>query len=197
MQVSTTLVSVIMYSVFQTWVLMILGGTNAHVVMEKAPLLIENATDQSDAAPSGRKLFILSANDKPALENVMKNLGIYLEQRPEIFQNDLMANVAYTLGERRSLLQWRAAIPASTSFELVEQLNSGKVIPVREIEIPRIGFIFTGQGAQWAQMGKSLYHHYPVFAAAIDACDEYLLTLGATFSLRGNCDPSITSRILC
>lgn len=165
--------------------LTILGGTNAHVVMEKAPLLLENNTEQTDSPSTGRKLFTLSANDKPALENVMKNLGIYLEQRPEIFQNDLMDNVAYTLGERRSLLQWRVAIPASTSFELIEQLNSGKVAPTREVESPRIGFIFTGQGAQWAQMGKSLYNQFPVFAAALDKCDEHLVKLGATFSLKG------------
>jgi acyl transferase domain-containing protein len=167
--------------------------------MEKAPLLLEleNNTERTDSYSNGRKLFTLSANDKPALENVMKNLGIYLEQRPEIFQNDLMDNVAYTLGERRSLLQWRVAIPASTSFELVEQLNSGKVTPTREIESPRIGFIFTGQGAQWAQMGKTLYDHFPVFAAAIDKCDEYLVTLGATFSLKGKFNILSMDHSLC
>lgn len=82
------------------------GGTNAHVVLEKAPVT-RQAEQQVDSGVRSRKLFLLSANNKISLEALMKNLGIYLEQRPEIFQNDLMTNVAYTLGERRSLMQWR------------------------------------------------------------------------------------------
>ena len=64
------------------------GGTNAHVVLERAPFLQENETDPEESAIQSRKLFVLSANDKSALEALMKNIGIYLEQRPEIFQND-------------------------------------------------------------------------------------------------------------
>ncbi|KAA8573978.1 hypothetical protein EYC84_005518 [Monilinia fructicola] len=118
-----------------------------------------------------------------ALEALMKNIGIYLERRPEFFQNGLMSNVAYTLGQRRSLFQWRVAIPATSSFELIQALNSGKVSPVREIEPLRIGFIFTGQGAQWNAMGRELYEHYPIFAASLDACDKCLISFGAPFSL--------------
>lgn len=131
-----------------------------------------------------RRLFVLSANDKTAVEAMMKNMGIYLEQRPEIFQSDLMANVAYTLGQRRSFMQWRVAISSPTSFELIETLNSGKVAPTRETET-RIGFIFTGQGAQWNAMGRELYQQYPVFAASMDSCDQCLASLGATFSVIG------------
>jgi acyl transferase domain-containing protein len=101
-----------------------------------------------------RKLFVLSANDKDALEALMGKIGIYLEQRPEIFQNDLMSNVAYTLG-RRSRMEWRVAISTTSSFDLIQALNSGKVMPVRgETEGLRIGFIFTGQGAQYYNMGR-------------------------------------------
>lgn len=160
-------------------------GTNAHVVLERAPFLRDDSPESSESAVQSRKLFVLSANDKSALEAMMKNIGIYLEQRPEIFQNDLMSNVAYTLGQRRSLLQCRVAIGASSSFELIQSLNSGKIMPARETEPIRLGFIFTGQGAQFAQMGWGLYEHYPVFAATIDACDRYLTSLGSPFSLAG------------
>jgi acyl transferase domain-containing protein len=156
--------------------------------MERAPFLKDNepGTPVSGGLNSGvqsRKLFVLSANDKNALELMMKNLGIYLEQRPEIFQNDLMSNVAYTLGQRRSLLQWRVAIPAAVSFDLIRALNSGNVSPARETSPPRIGFVFTGQGAQWNAMGRELYEQYPIFASTLDACDRYLASLGAPFSL--------------
>lgn len=156
--------------------------------MERAPFLKKYeaaAIDSPEPTFQARNLFVLSANDKVALDTVMKNVGIYLEQRPEIFQNDLMSNVAYTLGQRRSLMQWRVAISASSSFELIQTLNEGKITPVRETDPPRIGFIFTGQGAQWNAMGRELYEQYPVFASTIDACDKCLAAFGASFSLVG------------
>lgn len=159
------------------------GGTNAHVVMERAPFINKDEQDSQESTVQTRRLFVLSANDKNALEAIMKNIGIYLEQRPEIFQNDLMSNIAYTLGQRRSLMQWRVAISTTNSFDLIQALNSGKVTPIREVEQPRIGFVFTGQGAQWNAMGRELYEHYPVFKSTMDSCDSYLASLGAPFSL--------------
>jgi acyl transferase domain-containing protein/NADPH:quinone reductase-like Zn-dependent oxidoreductase len=158
------------------------GGTNAHVVMERAPFLPELPVPEHTVGHE-RKLFVLSANDKNALEVMMKKIGIYLEQRPAVFQNDLMSNIAYTLGQRRSLMQWRVAISTTSSIDLIQALNSGKVLPSRETEPPRIGFIFTGQGAQWNAMGRELYEYYPIFSSTLAACDKFLESLGAPFSL--------------
>lgn len=188
------------------------GGTNAHVVLGKAPSvqkpqpakpsqatppqentsmlrLFTNARpakvqEPKPASPNNTKLFVMTANDKASLLAVMKKMVVYLEQRPEIFQKDLMENFAYTLGQRRSLLQWRAAIATDSSFDLIESINSDKIIPCKQsAEKPRLGFIFTGQGAQWHAMGRELYHQYPVYAAAIDRCNECLHQLGADWSL--------------
>lgn len=188
------------------------GGTNAHVVLGKAPstqkpqpprpsqappqpettsvlrLFTNGRTPKTDeikpVSPSNTKLFVMTANDKASLLAVMKKTVVYLEQRPEIFQKDLMENFAYTLGQRRSLLQWRAAIATDSSFDLIESINSDKVIPCKQIaEKPRLGFIFTGQGAQWHAMGRELYHQYPIYATAIDRASEYLRQLGSDWSL--------------
>ncbi len=37
-----------------------------------------------------------------------------------------------------------------------------------------MGFLFTGQGAQYAGMGNALYHSQPTFRAALDRCAEVL-----------------------
>ncbi|KAI0159906.1 ketoacyl-synt-domain-containing protein [Hypoxylon sp. FL1284] len=161
------------------------GGTNAHVVLEKNPFTQrapKNDADLKNDNP-GRKLFPITANDKSTVEAVMKSIIVYLEQRPEMFQKDLMADVAYTLGQRRSLLQYRVAIPAQRSFDFIDTINSSKITPGKEVDPLRIGFIFTGQGAQWYGMGRELYEQYPVFTHAIDYADECLRALGSSWSL--------------
>jgi acyl transferase domain-containing protein/NADPH:quinone reductase-like Zn-dependent oxidoreductase len=166
------------------------GGTNGHIVLEANPFRGQKTASSGEESPEntagqGRKLYVLTANDKTALSQLMKNIVIYLEQRPEIFQMDLMSNIAYTLGQRRSLLQWRVAIAAQNSFELIEALNGEKCTLGKEIEPLRIGFIFTGQGAQWHAMGRELYEQYPVFKRSLDFADRCLAALGAEWSLIG------------
>lgn len=161
------------------------GGTNAHVVMERAPVRTknDNGTSGSKEAPA-KKLYVLSAADKVACQTLMSNLGVYLEQRPEMFQRDLMSNVAYTLGQRRSLLPWRVAVPATESFDLVEKISKGTINPVKETgHSPRIGFVCTGQGAQWWAMGRELYERYPIFTQVIDDASAILTELGAPYTL--------------
>jgi len=163
------------------------GGTNGHVVLEAAPFRVNKSAASGEDTPEqsgqGRKLYALTANDKNALTQVLKNLVVYLEQRPEIFQKDLTSNLAYTLGQRRSQLQWRAAIPAINSFELIEAINGDKLTTGKEVEPLRIGFIFTGQGAQWYAMGRELYDQYPTFANSITTADHFMSELGAEWSL--------------
>ncbi|KAF2186885.1 putative polyketide synthase [Zopfia rhizophila CBS 207.26] len=160
------------------------GGTNAHVVMERAPFQTsnENGTSGLKEDPT-KKLFVLSAADKVACQSLMSNLGVYLEQRPEMFQRDLLSNIAYTLGQRRSLLPWRVAVPATESFDLVEKMSKGTINPVKEIDSPRIGFVCTGQGARWWAMGRELYERYPVFTQIIDKASAILTDLGASYTL--------------
>ncbi|KAH7349024.1 hypothetical protein BKA66DRAFT_563574 [Pyrenochaeta sp. MPI-SDFR-AT-0127] len=159
------------------------GGTNAHVVMTKGPLERKIMKEEIDKQTMER-LFILSANDKACAEKSMQNLGVYLEQRPEAFQNDLLSNLAYTLGQRKSLHPWRIAITASSAVDLVEALSSGRTIPAKqEMHELRIGWVFTGQGAQWWAMGRELCQQYPVYASALEKADAHLHSIGATFSL--------------
>lgn len=161
------------------------GGANAHAVLQMAPRESRAPQQYTDGRPEdpGVKLFFASANDQDALKARMNDLTIYFEQRPEVFEKSLCANVAYTLGARRSHLRYRLAVPAASLTELSNKMATSTVRLSRSLDSPKIGFVFTGQGAQWAQMGMGLMREYPVFASAIDRADERLRSLGAEFSL--------------
>lgn len=166
------------------------GGTNAHAVFAKAPVN-QNASVLRGAHGAATeeshdpkwKLFVLSANDKDGLKQRIKDLGIYLEQRPEVFERLLAGNIAYTLGQRRSHLGYRLAIPATSSDELGVRLASARLQSAKVREAPTLGFVYTGQGAQWAQMGCQLIKDHPVFKVAIERASSHLLHLGANFNL--------------
>ncbi|KAG5984184.1 Type I Iterative PKS [Claviceps digitariae] len=157
------------------------GGSNAHAVLEKLPPSLSNLPTSSKDHP---KLFILSANDEASVKKMSSNLSIYLEQHPEIFEKRIFKDIAYTLCERRSQLPWRLAFTASSCNELAMSLNGVASLPKRALSsTPKIAFVYTGQGAQWAQMGCELMDIYPVFTRTIHAAANCLERLHAGFSL--------------
>ncbi|KAI1773027.1 beta-ketoacyl synthase domain-containing protein [Hypoxylon cercidicola] len=106
-----------------------------------------------------------------------------------------LADVAYTLGARRSRFAHRY-------FCIVDKDNvaqsleiDGKIIRA-PLQTVNIGFIFTGQGAQWHKMGAELFE-YRVFRTAIECLDNVLGILPdpPSWSLRsilqGECDEAL------
>lgn len=158
------------------------GGTNAHVVLERVPRHQGEGAENTD--PLTRKLYILSGHDKRAVVKLGKELGAYLDLHPPAFTDSLMDNIAYTLGQRRSFLPWRIAVTADLHTTLIESLAQNPE-PTRCSKEPTIGFVFTGQGAQYHGMGKELLNTYPIFRQTMESVDNCLKSLGATFSIIG------------
>ncbi|RMZ86354.1 hypothetical protein DV736_g6420, partial [Chaetothyriales sp. CBS 134916] len=157
------------------------GGSNAHCVLERRAFNL-------DELPQGSKqefprLVVFSANDEGAATRIGSELGIYIEQHPQIFQKRLMDNMVYTLGERRTHLPWRSAIVATSCNDLAHLLNGVDALPKRALKAPNIAFVFTGQGAQWPQMGTQLMDSHPVFSETVRAASDYLREIGANFDL--------------
>ena len=143
-----------------------------------------------------RYLFVLTAHDKASLETQVKNLEIYLEQRPDVFEGSLMRDLAYTLGERRSIFPWRIAASATLGAELIHNLTSNDLSPVRASGQPKLGFVYTGQGAQWFAMGRELFVTNPIFMSTFQRAADIVTSLGASWSLIGNVSASRTWKIL-
>lgn len=158
------------------------GGTNAHVILQRGPRNEGQLAANND--PLKRKLYVVSAYDKQATVQLGKSIGAYLDLYPVVFNDSTLDNMAYTLGQRRTFLPWRLASSAILGQELTASLSTDAV-PVRSSKEPTVGFVFTGQGAQWHGMGKELLGTYPIFRQTMQDVDTCLKSLGATFSIIG------------
>ena len=139
----------------------------------------------NDKSPAlKRKIITLSGHDENAVKQQVQKLGFYLEQNPAVFQESVFNDLAFTLAQRRTVFPWRLAIAGCSTIEIGQQL-SAEPAPSRAQGLPTIGFVFTGQGAQWFAMGRELLPAYPVFRRTMKAVDNCLSSLEARFSIIG------------
>lgn len=112
-------------------------------------------------------LCVVSANDATSLKSNIQALCKHLvNPRVKVSLLDL----AYTLSERRKLFWHRAYITIRTTE--IEEKNF--TIGNRTREPPKIAMIFTGQGAQWPQMGKALVDTFPWTRSILEELDQVL-----------------------
>ncbi|CAG8076471.1 unnamed protein product [Penicillium nalgiovense] len=156
------------------------GGSNAHCIIKMAPesdgLPVQNGTSTDGDA----FLFVLCANDEQALTRTREQFVEFLES--EEAANVSMRDLAYTLGQRRSLLSWRSALVATELDDLSISTASPQILQRRVVRPPRIAFSFTGQGAQSFAMGRELLQ-YPAFVESLEKSSSCVESFGANFSL--------------
>ncbi|KPM39275.1 Lovastatin diketide synthase LovF [Neonectria ditissima] len=132
-----------------------------------------------------KHLYVLSAKSESSLTAYLASFKEYLDDpKSEAESSTLLKNLAFTLGQRRSHHSYRVATTAASLMELQTGLSAVKP---RKIRDRTIAFVFTGQGAQHAQMATGL-GRYKVFADAITEADAFLRQLGTTWSLKEELD---------
>ena len=129
------------------------------------------------------KLLYWSSHEQNGVERTSKALLKYLldKTRGEL-PEDFLDSLVYTLSECRSRLSWKTYAVASTVDELVSLLEQGVPKPLRASQVPSLGFIFTGQGAQWYAMGRELLC-YATFRQSLEGATAYLESEGCTWNL--------------
>ena len=130
------------------------------------------------------RLFLLTAYDKTSLDRQVANLREYLSKCLECKEESILPDLAFTLGQKRSLFPWKVAYVANSLASLTQKLEKPDIAPLRSVRAPQVGFVFTGQGAQWYGMGRELLASNYIFASAIDAATKSVLKFGASYNLR-------------
>jgi len=161
-----------------------LSGTNAHAIVEQAPETAENEDSAPTSTVSEPLLFALSSTSADELRRTCGRLADWVAERgDEVRPRDL----AYTLARRRGHRPVRTGVIAESPQELTDALR--EVADGDDPYQPVVGqddrgpvWVFSGQGSQWAGMGKSLLATDPVFAATV-AEAEPLIARESGFSV--------------
>ena len=138
------------------------GGANAHLIVEEPPSAPEPPAREAERPAH---VLALSAPSKTALERQVQSVAVFIERAKE----PAVADVCFAINTGRRHGSHRAALVASSADGLHRALRAGPSAHTSD-RAPKIAFLFTGQGSQYAGMGRHLYDTQPVYRAAIDRC---------------------------
>ncbi|WP_036346582.1 type I polyketide synthase [Mycolicibacterium aromaticivorans] len=148
------------------------GGTNAHVVLAEPPATVAPTPDP--LAPQLPAVLPISARSEEALVAAADRLAGHLDANPDLTLPDLQ----YTLGLRRSHLNYRHVIIADSKDDAQQQLrllaDGGPISGRTAGSAPKLAFVCTGMGPQWWRMCRGLLDVLPAFTDSILRSDREL-----------------------
>ena len=173
------------------------GGANAHAVIDAASSYLEahpklvNSTipaaangtscnghsaqtngicasdghhDRIQKASKHVYVMAFSAHDEPTLRKNIKAIAAQADNQP-------ISDLAYTLGCRRSAFPHRAFRVISEEEVSSQLVDENVKFGLQKTAQTVIAFAFTGQGAQWPQMGYALAMHFPSVRETLQRLD--------------------------
>ena len=160
------------------------GGSNVHVILDEASHALgrkqlphtssyvgEYSFDLfGDDEINGRPyVLIFSANDEQSLREYCFSLDKHLSNPAVSLQ---LRDLSYTLSERRTRHYHRAYCVTKDC-----SISPNSIVFNKSRLNPRIGLVFTGQGAQWPEMGRDLLRQFPSARKVVHDLDRVLQNL--------------------
>jgi acyl transferase domain-containing protein len=149
-----------------------LGGTNAHVVLEAPPV----TTDACEVIPGNNgQVLQLSAPTRDGLKALAGRYATFLDGK----DNQGLRDICFTTNSTRDQFSHRIVInvqeATATANTLRDFAEGERNIRIKDSaqyvrKVPKIGFMFTGQGAQYSRMAEMLYQHAPIFRDSLNEC---------------------------
>ncbi|MDE5068981.1 MAG: type I polyketide synthase [Trichodesmium sp. St4_bin8_1] len=151
-----------------------IGGVNAHIVLEEP--LEEVKINLSDTLERPQEILTLSAKTEKALRELATKYQTYLQLDSEASLSD----ICFSANKGQTHFTKRLAIVAESKRDLQQKLagflqdNATQGVFTGNSDTQTIAFLFTGQGSQYAEMGRQLYDTQPTFKKIIDQCSKIL-----------------------
>lgn len=128
------------------------------------------------------RLLVLSAADEQGIRRLAEAYESYFQKfKVDAAYGKNIDNLCHTLCARRSSLSWKSYAVVN-SLDMLKTLGHNLSKPEKSKQHAKIMLVFTGQGAQYPNMGRRLVS-YPVFRGTIERFDQELLQLGCTWSV--------------
>jgi acyl transferase domain-containing protein len=140
------------------------NGTRTNGVHTNGTITNHTLTNGNSNGFEGKeqRLLVFSANSEGSLKKMISNYKDFLENQP--FK---LSDLAHTLSVRRH--HWNIR-----SFAVTDGKTLNTVPGSRISKFKGLLFIFTGQGAQWAGMGRELIRDFSSFREDIRKMDGWL-----------------------
>lgn len=141
-----------------------LGGTNTHAVLQRWNGDVDVTALERDQRP---QILPLSAHSLEALEDHMSTFEGWLPEGEDAPEQPSLPSICSTAARRRTHRRHRVAGAGESTSQVLDDLRTNYRDVYEQGEPgrddPKIAFVYSGHGGQWAEMGRELMEAEPHF----------------------------------
>ncbi|MFQ3243609.1 MAG: acyl transferase domain-containing protein/acyl carrier protein [Arenicella sp.] len=146
------------------------SGTNSHILLSQAPRDQQPKPDSE----SETNILVVSAKSAESLGRTLQRFETFFQSKQNLKESEYSVHdVCCSSVFNRSHHAYRHAFVIDSFSDAAQQIEAflaSKGTHKVALRKPRIGFMFTGQGAQYVGMAKQLYLSEPAFKLSFDEC---------------------------
>lgn len=146
-----------------------IGGTNCHAILEEHSNSVEKNSNPIN-------VFFLSAKTEKSLELYKDSLINFIDKSEE----NTIQQISYSVNNKSSKTHpYRDYIVFHNKKNVAQKWHPHKKTTLGKMS-KNVVFLFPGQGSQYFEMGKELYHNLNLFKEIMDQGFEILSTISKT-----------------